>query len=229
MLNFIKTGVKTERETIDVPCSPSQTLFQRSSIMKKGLFSLLGIVASVEETLSTTNPEKKSSWFLSLKKGPIAFGLLLLCTMVTTMVVLASSPVHSSAATNSATRSLTTLKNIISLGVAGPGGIAMTSAQVGWAFGANNVQHSSDGGQSWQVVAQAPANQVIRPLFVFDGQTAWYTLTETQTFTTTAIVRTSDGGQSWTRFNWISPTQFLNSISLFDQQFAWINPVDTSA
>jgi len=183
---------------------------------------------SVEETLSTTNPEKKRSWFLSLKKGPIAFGLLLLCTMVTTMVVLASSPVHSSAAMNSATRSLPTLKNIISLGVAGPGGIAMTSAQVGWAFGANNVLHSSDGGRSWQVVAQAPANQVIRPLFVFDGQTAWYTLTETQTFTTTAIVRTSNGGQSWTRFDWISPTQFLNSISLFDQQFAWINTVDTS-
>ncbi len=44
---FYKTGVNKERETTNVPCSPSQTLLQRSSIMKKGLFSLLGIVAFV--------------------------------------------------------------------------------------------------------------------------------------------------------------------------------------
>lgn len=34
--------------------------------------------------------------------------------------------------------SLPPLKNVTSLGVAGPGGIAMTGAQEGWVFGANN-------------------------------------------------------------------------------------------
>src|SRR5262249_54967163 len=153
------------------------------------------------------------------------FGLIL---MLTTMMVLVSSRAQNSASASSEKSSLPTLKNVTQLGVAGPGGVAMTSAQTGWALGANNVQHSNDGGQTWQVVAQASANEMLRPLFVFDGQTAWYSLTETQTFTTTAIVRTSDGGQNWTRFDWISPTQFLNTISLFDQQFAWINTVDTS-
>lgn len=104
----------------------------------------------------------------------------------------------------------------------------MTSATVGWALGANNLQHTSNGGQSWQVVAQTTTNQAIGPFFVLDGQTAWYTLIDTQTYMTAALLSTNDGGQSWTRYDWISSTQYFNTISIFDQHTAWINTVDVS-
>lgn len=90
------------------------------------------------------------------------------------------------------------------------------------------MQHTSNDGQTWQTVAKATAQEDITPLFVFDGQTAWYTTTNTQTFATTALHRTGDGGQTWTTFLWISPTQFLDNISIFDQQFAWVSTVDNS-
>lgn len=174
------------------------------------------------------NRSRKHFWFPLLKKRIIALCILLTCTVVATTAGLASSPGRSSAATTPDLGSLPRLKNITQLGLFGPGGIAMTSPSVGWALGANNLQRTSNGGQSWQVVARAGATQVISPFFVLDDQTAWYMVTDTQTFTTTALVRTNDGGQSWTSFAWMSPTQFLNSISIFDQQFAWINTVDTS-
>lgn len=177
---------------------------------------------------ATLNRDSKHLWFPMLKKGIIALCILLTCTVVTTTAALASSSARSNAATTPDLGPLPTLKNITQLGLFGPGGMTMTSTKVGWALGANNLQRTSDGGHTWQVVARASANQAIDHFFVLDGQTAWYEVIDTQTFTTSAIVRTGDGGQSWTSFAWISPTQFLNSISIFDQQFAWVNTVDTS-
>lgn len=176
----------------------------------------------------TRNRNRKQLWFSLLKKGIITLGVLLTCTILATSTAQASSSARSSATDSPDLSSLPRLKNITRLGLFGPGGITMTSADVGWALGANNLQRTSDGGRTWQVVARGTANQGIGPFFVLNGQTAWYVVTDTQTFTTTAIVRTSDGGQSWTSFAWISPTQFLNDISIFDQQFAWVNTVDTS-
>lgn len=174
------------------------------------------------------NLDRKHLWLPLLKKGIVALGILLTCVVTTTTTALASSLAPASPGVAPELKTLPTLKNITQLGLFGPGGITMTSARVGWALGANNLQRTSDGGHTWQVVARGSANQAIGPFFVLDGQTAWYVLIDTQTFTTTALVRTNDGGQSWTSFAWISPTQSLNDISIFDQQFAWVNTVDTS-
>lgn len=167
------------------------------------------------------------SRFFTLNKRFITLACFLLSSLLaTTMVLTARVPTH--AATSTTQPTLPTIKRVSQLGSFGPGGVVMTSQNAGWALGSNNVQHSSDGGQTWQVVAQNDAGHDISPLLVFDDQTAWYLVTENQTFTTTAIVRTNDGGQNWTAFAWISPTQFFNSISIFDDQVAWVNTVDTS-
>lgn len=177
---------------------------------------------------TTRNRNRKHPWFSWLKKGLIALSILLTCTILATSTALANSSARSGATDSPDLSSLPRLKNITQLGLFGPGGITMTSAQIGWALGANNLRRTSDGGRTWRIVARGTADQGIGPFFVLDGQTAWYELIDTQTFTTTAIVHTSDGGQSWTSFAWISPTQFLNDISIFDQQFAWVNTFDTS-
>ncbi len=144
----------------------------------------------------TTNHDRKPSWFIHLSKWVIVLCSLLLLAGLATSTAFASSSARSSVSTAHAPNTPFRLKNITSLGVAGPGGISMTSEQVGWAFAANGVQHTSDGGQTWQTVAKSTDQQVIRPLYIFDGQTAWYTTIDTQTFATSALYRTSDGGQS---------------------------------
>ena len=154
---------------------------------------------------------------------------LLILTASATTAVFATSSARISTSTTLSLGSQSRLKNITTLGLAFPGGISMTSQQVGWALASNGLQRTSDGGQTWQTVARSTPHAGLRPVYVLDGQTAWYVTTNNQTFTTIALYRTNDGGQTWTRFNWISPTQFLVAISLPDQQHALVSTVDTSS
>jgi photosystem II stability/assembly factor-like uncharacterized protein len=152
----------------------------------------------------------------------------LLLILVVAFAVFAVSPTQSHASTTADLASPFKLKNITTLGPFGPGGITMANEQVGWTLDGKGLQRTSDGGRTWQTVAHGTANEVIQPVFVLNGQTAWYTTINTNTLTTTALYRTNDGGKSWTRFQWISSTQFLIYVSIPDQNTAWISTSDAS-
>ena len=160
---------------------------------------------------------RKACWFAQLRRGGIVLCFLLILTGSAPSAVFARSSARLSTSATLALSSLSRLTNITTLGLGFPGGISMTSQQVGWALAANGLQRTGDGGQIWQTVARGTPHTALGPVSVLDGQTAWYATTNTQTLTTSALHRTNDGGQTWTRFNWISPTQFLVALSLPDQ------------
>ena len=170
----------------------------------------------------------KVSWFSHLKRRAMTLGFALALIGSAVLAAFTSSSTRSYAAMAQNLASQYKLKNVTALGLFGPGGITMANTQVGWTLDGQGLQRTSDGGQTWQTVAHGSAKEVIRPVFVLNGQTAWYTTINTKTLTTTALYRTNDGGQNWTRFNWISPTQFLANISIPGQNVAWVSTGDAN-
>ncbi|HET8841651.1 MAG TPA: hypothetical protein VFN35_09300 [Ktedonobacteraceae bacterium] len=100
----------------------------------------------------------------------------------------------------------------------------MMNEQEGWAMIDNDAIHTSDGGQTWQVVEQPhdPTQEFADQLWAFDGQTAWYDTQDFQTNGTNALYRTTDAGQHWTRFANPFPLLNMGVISPIDQQRAWV-------
>lgn len=168
------------------------------------------------------------SWFTHARKGAIAFCFLLIFMGLVTPPALASSHSQHTATKARDLGSQLRLKHLTELGTFTFGGIAMVSENVGWTF-TNTVQRTTDGGLTWQTVAQSdPQGQwFIGQLEVLDEQIAWFLATDSHTFANTALYRTNDGGQTWTRFPWINPRQVMIGMSVFDGQFAWVNTEDT--
>lgn len=166
---------------------------------------------------------RKMSWLSALKKGAFVFCFTLLLMSVIVPAAFASAR---SQRTDVAPQ-MSSLKKVISLGQAGPGGIAMINDTVGWAL-SNGLKRTSDGGKTWQTVAQAASQELFGATYIFDDQIAWYQTYDAQTFATAALYRTNDGGQSWTRFAWAYPTQTPGSLGVIDGQTAWVSSSDFS-
>jgi photosystem II stability/assembly factor-like uncharacterized protein len=167
------------------------------------------------------------SWFVHARKGMVALCFLLVLMGLATPSAFAASHSQHTASTATNSASHFRLKHLTELGTFDFGGITMVTKKVGWTF-TNKVQRTSDGGKTWQTVAQGNTQEYIGQVEVLDDQTAWYLADDAQTFTPTALYRTNDGGQTWTRFPWIDPAQQLISISVFDGQYAWVNTADFS-
>lgn len=176
----------------------------------------------------TRNRYRTTFWLTHLRRGTLVFCFLFFLTGFVTPVAFASAQSRSSVSATPTDSALSRLKNITTLGIAVPGGIVMTSQQEGWALATNALQHTSDGAQTWLTVAQNTAQETIGKVVLLNGQTAWYTTNDTQTFATDSLNHTSDGGQTWTSIKWIDPSQFPVAFSIPDQTVAWVETVDTS-
>lgn len=168
---------------------------------------------------------RKTAWVAQARKW-----VVILCFLFVTMGLVMPSAfaqvqVRPATAPTGNLPSLPTLKRVTELGTFTFGGIVMVNTEVGWTF-TDSLQRTSDGGKTWQTIAQNSPEQSIGPVEVWDEQTAWYLTTDPQTFAPTALFRTNDGGQSWTRFAWIDPSQLLVTMSIVNGQAAWVDTVD---
>jgi len=165
------------------------------------------------------------SWFVHLGRGLVTLCFLLVLIGLATPSALASARNATPTSTNLSPQSR--LQHVTELGTFTLGGIAMVNENVGWTF-TNAVKRTSDGGKTWQIVAQGNAQEFIGALEVLDGQTTWYLAYDAQTYAPSALYRTTDGGQSWTRFAWIDSSQQLIRISILDGQYAWVDTSDSN-
>ncbi len=159
-----------------------------------------------------------------LKGGIIA----LLLPLLAISLPLFSSPAHASTrhVAYTETDSYHCIRTSNHLGGFGPG-IWMMSKDIGWTVGSSGLMRSSDGGETWQVVARRNPQEPMDQSYVLDEQTAWYSTFDPQTFETVAVYRTDDGGQSWTRFPFsgLLPLQ-LKDLSIIDHQFTVVQMAD---
>ena len=102
---------------------------------------------------TNSNPAKESLWVRRLKQKALAILVLILCAILAMIAVLLSSPGHLHAAGALSPSHTQTLKSIPYQGLAGPPEASITNATVGWTFGANNLQYTSDGSHSWKITA----------------------------------------------------------------------------
>jgi photosystem II stability/assembly factor-like uncharacterized protein len=170
-----------------------------------------------------TKKLRKMPWLYALRKGALVFCFALLLLSVGVPAAFASArSQHSDGAS-----STSALKKVISLGLAGPGGVVMINDTVGWVL-SNGLRRTSDGGKTWQTVAQASSQELFGATYILDDQVAWYLTYDAQTFAPAALYRTNDGGQNWTRFAWNYPTQVPGNLGVIDGQTAWVAASDYS-
>ncbi|GHO53449.1 hypothetical protein [Ktedonobacter robiniae] len=173
------------------------------------------------------SPHRHKSWSLYLRKGALVLCFSLLLIGITVSSAFANTHAQSAAAATSTT-SQDTLQNVIQLGGAGPGGVAMIDKKVGWTL-TSALRRTSDGGKTWQTVAQPADQEMLGQAYVLNGQVAWYLTYDSQTYAITALYRTNDGGQTWKRFAWIDANQYLQTLSVADNQSAWISTSDSNS
>ncbi len=170
---------------------------------------------------------RKTAWLASTSKGVVLLCFLCITLGLATPSAFARAPVRPATGSAGNLLALSTLKHVTELGTFTFGGIAMVSLEVGWTF-TDQLQRTSDGGKTWQTVAQSSPGQYMGPVEVWDAQTAWFLFNDSQTFAPTALFRTNDGGQSWTRFAWIDPSQQLETMSVVNGQAAWVDTMDAA-
>lgn len=176
---------------------------------------------------TTTPPLRAMSWSRYLRKGALVLCFSLLLIGITASSAFANTHAQSAKTVTPAT-SQGTLQNVILLGGAGPGGVAMIDKKVGWTL-TSTLRRTSDGGKTWQTVAQPADQEVLGQAFVSNGQVAWYLTYDSQTYAIAALYRTNDGGQTWKRFAWIDANQYLQTLSVADNQSAWISTNDSNS
>ncbi|HEY1351078.1 MAG TPA: hypothetical protein VGF67_15780 [Ktedonobacteraceae bacterium] len=176
--------------------------------------------------MTKISPLRANTWFVQRQRRWSVLCLSLLALALTLCVSVGHARTQNAAAA-SVMPAQGTLRQAIPLGIAGPGGVAMVSPQIGWAL-SGTVRRSSDGGKTWQTVVQPAAQEAIGWTFVLSAQVTWYQVIDTQTFATIALARTSDGGQTWTRLAWMDPGQTLDGLSVIDGQEAWVTTIDSN-
>lgn len=157
--------------------------------------------------------------------------LVLCCSFLLLGIIVPSAHAASlvqNAPVTAASATQPRLQSVTLLGFAGPGGVAMENANVGWTL-TSALQHTSDGGKTWHTVARGSSSEIMGGAFILNGQVAWYETYDAQTFTTAALYRTSNSGQTWTRFAWADPSLSVNSLSIVNGQYAWIVGADYNA
>jgi photosystem II stability/assembly factor-like uncharacterized protein len=185
------------------------------------------ITSSSGGTMSTVvSPPRNMSWFLHLRRGALVLCFSLILMGIAVPSAFASARAQSAAAATTAA-SQDTLQNVIPLGLAGPGGVAMVDKKVGWTL-TSTLRRTSDGGKTWQTVAQHADQEVLGWTYVLNEQVAWYQTYDSQTYATAALYRTNNGGQTWTRFAWIDPGQSMENMSIADDQSAWVTTIDSN-
>lgn len=170
---------------------------------------------------------RTTSWFVHLGRGAVTLCFLLVLMGLATPSAFASARSRNAAPTAADLSTQSRLKHVTELGTFTLGGIAMVNENVGWTF-TNAVKRTSNGGKTWQTVAQSNAQEYIGALEVLDGQTTWYLTYNAQTYAPSALYRTTNGGKTWTRFAWIDPSQQLTRISILDGQYAWVDTSDSN-
>jgi photosystem II stability/assembly factor-like uncharacterized protein len=174
---------------------------------------------------TTISPHRNISWPLFMRKGALVLCFSLILMSITVSSAFASVRAQSEAISTTAPD---TLQSVILLGGAGPGGVAMVDKKVGWTL-TRTLRRTSDGGKTWQTVAQATDQEILGQTYVLNGQVAWYQTYDPQTYAISALYRTNDGGQTWKRFAWIDGGQFLQNMSIVDGQSAWISTNDSNS
>lgn len=168
-------------------------------------------------------PPCDKSWLLRLGRGALALCFSLLLIGLATPLAFAGTHAQSAGAANPQG----VLQNVIPLGLAGPGGVAMVDQKVGWTL-TSTLQRTSDKGKTWQVVARSTDQEILEHAYVLNGKVLWYQTIDAQTFAAAALYRTNDGGQTWTRFAWIDPDQTLDNVSIDNNQSSWISTIDSN-